>query len=346
MPTPESDVPVDVAFTYVGGDDPAHRERRRRFAALYADADIRRDTRADRSLEARFADVGEIAFSVESVVKHLPWVRTIFVVTDAQVPPVSKRLVESGRVRVVDHQELMPAEYRPTFSSRVIESYLHRIPGLSEIFLYNNDDYMHFSPVPPSAFYERAEDGRLRLKLRVKQTLVLRVLYALAGVFPIGESVGSLHAIGIYNAYAMLRRCRYRLPARSIMVPSHSTHVIRRATAERLEVEFAEALDALRRQKFRSLRSFSYTTLLYTMEKAWNPGDRGRRSFRADSSDQFQMFDFTGFGVNGRTDGLWRRVARSEVQFACLNNIPGADRERFREVMREKGLPEPTDAAR
>jgi hypothetical protein len=342
---PQADIPVDMVFTYVDGADPAHVEKRRSFEPLYPDSAIRLDTRADRDLEVRFVNVGEIAFSVQSVVKYLPWVRTIFIVTDSQVPPVSRPLIHSGRVRTVDHQDLIPAAYLPTFSSRVIESCLHRIPGLSEVFLYNNDDYMHFSPVPPGAFCEVSPEGHILLNLRVKQIIVQRLLYGLSGLCPMGGRTGSLHAIGIYNAYAMLRRCRYGIPAHGIMVPSHSTHVIRRSTAERLEAEFGEALDANRRLKFRSVQSFSYTTLLYTMEKAWNADDRVRRSFWSDSSDQFRMFDFTGFMVDGHTERLWRKVLRSKVQFACLNNIPRADRGRFLEVMTEKGLLEPPYAA-
>jgi hypothetical protein len=338
------DFPVDMVFTWVDGADPAHLEKRRRFEPLYPDSDKRRHTRADRDLEVRYLNVGELAVSVQSVVKYLPWVRTIFIVTDSQRPPVSRSLVESGRVKVVDHRELIAAAYLPTFSSRVIESCLHRIPDLSEVFLYNNDDYMHFSPVPAAAFFEVTSEGSLRLELRVKQTTVQRLLYVLSSLYPLGERAGSLHAIGIYNAHAMLRRCRYRIPGRGIMVPSHSTHVIRRATAERLELEFSAELDALRRLKFRSVRSFSYATLLYTMEKRWHPEDRVHRAFWQDSSEQFRMFDFTGFGFRGRTQRLWRRVARSQVQFACLNNIPSAERGRFLEVMAEKGLQDPSAA--
>jgi hypothetical protein len=343
---PEGDFPVDMVFTYVDGADPAHVEKRRRFQALHPESDLRHNTRADRNLEVRFVNVGEIAVSVQSVVKYLTWVRTIFIVTDSQTPPVARPLLESGRVRVVDHEELLPAAYLPTFSSRVIESFLHRIPGLSQVFLYNNDDYMHFSPVPRGAFFEVTPDGRVLLRLRVKQTAVQRLLYALSSLYPLGERAGSLHAIGIYNAHALLRRCRYRIPAQGIMVPSHSTHVIRRSSAERLELEFEEELAAMRRLKFRSVRSFSYATLLYTMEKTWHPDDHVRRAFWQDSSEQFRMFDFTGFGVRGRTERLWREVSRSQVQFACLNNIPGAEQGRFLEVMAQKGLQEPSGTTR
>ena len=338
-PPPAGEFPVDLVFTWVDGADPAHVEKRRRFERLCAEHEIRPNTRADRQLEARYVDAGEIAFSVESVVRYLPWVRTIFVVTDGQRPPLASRLLASGRVRIVDHRQLVPEEYLPTFNSHVLESCLHRVPGLSEVFLYDNDDYMHFSPVPREAFCQAAADGRVLLRLCVRQTALLRLLHALSAVHPLGEHAGSLHAIGVYNAYAMLRR--HGVPAAGVLVPRHSTQVIRRSTAQRLEAEFAPALHANRRLRFRSLGSYSHTTLLYTMEKAWHPGDRVRRALLQDVSEQFRMFDFGGRATASRSDRLWRSVARSNVQFACLNNVPAAERERLREVMAAKGLQPP-----
>lgn len=346
MPTLDDLHPVDMVFAWVDGSDPAHAAKRRQFESRYDHTDIRRPTRADRNIDARFMDVGEISFSVQSVVKYLPWVRTIFIVTDAQAPPVSKALLDSGRVRIVDHADIVPATYLPTFSSRVIESCLHHIPGLSDVFLYNNDDYMHFAAVPRRAFCEDTADGRTRLTLWVKQTIIPRTLHRLSGLYPIGERVGSLHAIGIYNALTLLRRSMPDIAGRDMLVPRHSTHVIRRATASRMEDVFSQDLDSLRRQQFRSAKGFSYTTLLYTMEKAWHADDRVNRAWLQNYSPQFRMFDFTSAAANGRTGLLWRRVARSHAPFVCLNNIPGADRETFLAVMRQKGLEDPTSSAR
>lgn len=348
MPEPEQvvqapGIAVDMVFTWVDGADPAHLRERRRFEAEYPVTDIRPGTRADRRLDVRYEQVGEITASVQSVIRHLAWVRTIYVITDAQMPPVPQHLLDSGRVRVVAHAQVVPAEYRPTFSSRVVESCLHRIPGLSEVFLYNNDDYMHFSPVPRGAFFDIAADGRVRLVLWAKQTAVQRALYMVSHGLPAAERVGSLHAIGIYHAYAMLRSGRGLAP-REILVPRHSTQVIRRSTAERLEAEFGEALDANRRLKFRSVRGFSYATLLYTMEKVWNPDDIVHRALLQDRSRQFRMFDFGRHAPGARVDRLWRRVARSQVQFACLNNVPAAARTRFVDAMAQKGLWVPHDA--
>ena len=54
-------------------------------------------------------------------------------------------------------QELFPNKSDlPTFSSPAIESHLHRIPGLSDKFLYFNDDVMFGSEVWPDDFYSYA----------------------------------------------------------------------------------------------------------------------------------------------------------------------------------------------
>jgi hypothetical protein len=41
----------------------------------------------------------------------------------------------------------------PTFNSRAIEMYLHRIPDLAPCFLYGNDDMFPIAPMPVEDFY-------------------------------------------------------------------------------------------------------------------------------------------------------------------------------------------------
>jgi hypothetical protein len=58
------------------------------------------------------------------------------------------------KVRVVYHKEFMPGWALPTFNSCSIEMFLHRIPGLSERFLYGNDDMFPVSPLTEEDFFE------------------------------------------------------------------------------------------------------------------------------------------------------------------------------------------------
>ena len=63
----------------------------------------------------------------------------------------------SKQYRVFVFQELFPNKSDlPTFSSPAIESHLHRITGLSDKFLYFNDDVMFGSEVWPDDFFTYA----------------------------------------------------------------------------------------------------------------------------------------------------------------------------------------------
>ena len=55
----------------------------------------------------------------------------------------------ASRITFVDHREIIPGDVvpLPTFNSSVIEAFLHRIEGLSDTFLYLNDDMFVASPI-------------------------------------------------------------------------------------------------------------------------------------------------------------------------------------------------------
>lgn len=55
----------------------------------------------------------------------------------------------------------------PTFSSPAIETHIHRIPGLSQKFIYLNDDVMFGRDVWPDDFYTHSKGQKVLLE-RVK----------------------------------------------------------------------------------------------------------------------------------------------------------------------------------
>ncbi|NUR85504.1 MAG: hypothetical protein HOY71_15595, partial [Nonomuraea sp.] len=79
-------------------------------------------------------------------------IRHVWIVTDQQVPPWLD--LSSPLVTVVDHREIFAdADALPTFNSHAIESRLHHIPGLSEHFLYFNDDFFLGRVTTPGQFF-------------------------------------------------------------------------------------------------------------------------------------------------------------------------------------------------
>jgi UDP-N-acetylglucosamine-lysosomal-enzyme len=67
------------------------------------------------------------------------------------VPPSNRKCV-----LCVTQDIYVNKSHLPTFSSPSIESHLHRIPGLSDKFIYMNDDVMFGSDVWPDDFYTHA----------------------------------------------------------------------------------------------------------------------------------------------------------------------------------------------
>jgi hypothetical protein len=337
----ETCLPIDLVYTYVNGDS-AHEEKRRLFLDTAA-ATVSGIT--TKEAHTRFLNVGEIRYSVRSALRAMPWIRRIFIVTDAQTPPVDQHLIKAGRIRIVDHRDIIPARYLPTFNAVTIESFLHRIDGLSEIFLYNNDDFFHFAPVQQSEFVEMAGDGSGQLLLNSQRAAVRRLMHLISRLLPAHPAsiMANSYTQLISNACLLLRRSHYRLRWRDILVPRHFTNIYRIRTAARLEKEFAEALDQNRRRRFVLPGIFGYSTLFYTLERLWNPGDQIRFRKCAGESARFAMYDFTALGA--RNDRVWQRIASSRLPFACLNNIPLSDKHTFEQVMRAKGLGDPCDSA-
>ena len=101
---------------------------------------------------SRYRSSDELLYSIRSLFRFAPWVRHVYVVTAGQVP--SWMVDYHPQLTVVPHSALYPNQsHLPTFSSSSIEVHLHRLEGLSEHWLYFNDDVLLGSAVQPSDFY-------------------------------------------------------------------------------------------------------------------------------------------------------------------------------------------------
>ncbi|GAB3238403.1 stealth family protein [Glycomyces halotolerans] len=137
--------PIDAVYTWVDGAD--HAWLRRRAAA------DRSPYHAESAGESRFTDREELRYSLRSLHSNAPWIRHVYLVTDDQRP--HWLAPDAPGITVVDHRELFDDhDCLPTFNSHAIETQLHRIDGLSEHFLYFNDDMFIGRPVGPQLFFE------------------------------------------------------------------------------------------------------------------------------------------------------------------------------------------------
>ena len=117
--------PIDAVYTWVDMNDPKWISNYTKYA-----------TQPPKKI--RYQNVNEIKYSIYGLKKFCPFIRYIYIVTDNQNPPIN---LNDKKIKIIDHKQILGKECAyPTFKSNSIESYLHKIPGLSEIFLYFNDD--------------------------------------------------------------------------------------------------------------------------------------------------------------------------------------------------------------
>lgn len=140
-------IDVDLVYLWVNGNDPEWIAKRNTY--------IGKPTGTQENCKGRFVENGELKYSLRSVEKYAPWIRKIFIVTDNQVPEWLD--TANPKVQIVDHKEIIPAECLPCFNSSLLEHFLCDIPGLSEYFLYSNDDMYFNRPTTPATFF--ADDG-------------------------------------------------------------------------------------------------------------------------------------------------------------------------------------------
>lgn len=136
---------IDFVITWVNMNDP-------QWQAKFSKYSGNKDNTKNGVSEARFRDNGFLKYWFRGVEKFAPWVRKIHFVTAGQKP---EWLDENNpKINLVNHEDIIPAEFLPTYNSVVIERYIHKIPGLADRFVYFNDDFYIINHIGPERFFQ------------------------------------------------------------------------------------------------------------------------------------------------------------------------------------------------
>lgn len=133
---------IDFVITWVDGNDPKWQEIKNRYTPSKA-SDINK---------TRYRDWDTLHYLFRGIEKFAPWVNKVYFVTFGHLPKWLN--VEHPKLKIVRHEDFIPDKYLPTFSSRAIDLNLHRIPGLSEHFVYFNDDTFLTREVKKEDFFK------------------------------------------------------------------------------------------------------------------------------------------------------------------------------------------------
>ena len=140
---------IDFVVMWVDGGDPIWQAKKAEYSKS-----VDTSKNSMNSVKA-YRDWGTFKYWFRGVEKYAPWVNKVYLVTDQQKP--SWLNIASEKLVLVDHSDILRKDYLPVFSANPIESNIHRIPGLSEHFVFFNDDVYLTAPVEPTDFF--SEDG-------------------------------------------------------------------------------------------------------------------------------------------------------------------------------------------
>lgn len=153
---------ISIVYTWVDGSDINFLDIKAKYDNGYRD------------IGSRYRSADELKYSLRSVEKYMPWFNgTIYIVTFNQIPKWLD--IKNPRIKIVDHKDIIPEHIYPTFDSNIIELFLDKIPGISERFIYFNDDFFISNYIHPSFFFTSKtyypkvyrNDNKLNLKDKV-----------------------------------------------------------------------------------------------------------------------------------------------------------------------------------
>lgn len=218
--------PVDIVYLWVDGDDPEWRARMHHH---------RGTTETAGASDERFRQIEELRYSLRSLDMYAPWARRVYVVTDRQWP---SWLVEDDRLVRVDHSQITDSPDRlPVFNSDVIVSWLAGIDGLSEQFLYMNDDFFFGRDVGPELFF--TPTGQLRVFPSNNQ----RPLGPVVDGEPMQESRVKLMTAAIEE----------RFGRRPVDIIRHTPYPMSKTAMRRVEESMGDLVDRTRQHRFREI---------------------------------------------------------------------------------------------
>ena len=253
---------IDFVLPWVDGSDEAWIRQRNEYLNI-RDGDFS---------NSRFRDWENLQYWFRGVEKFTPWVNHIYFITWGHIP--SWLNTENPKLTVVNHKDYIPEEYLPTFSSHPIELNLHRIKGLSEQFVYFNDDTFIINAMQPEDFFKKGlprdyciETALVQDDINNPFASILMNDAALVNMhYSKREVIRRQWKKWFHPAYgSMVLRNVLMLPYRefSSFKYSHISSAFLKSTFEKVWEEEGEILDRVCKTRFRSASDVNQYVMKY-----------------------------------------------------------------------------------
>lgn len=293
--------PIDVVITWVDGSDPAHRARR-----VAAQGRTGHPLHPNGINPHRWGASDELTYCLRSLANHAPWLRRVWIVTDAQTPDLSTvPTAFQAKVAIIDHRIIFAGfeAHLPTFNSLAIETLLWRIPGLAQQFVYFNDDVFLTGPLGPTDVF-RAGMPVLRGKW--------------ADYSALAQDPARMNDPALFNHYAQINAARLAgFDAGHLWASAHVVHPLCRSVMAAMFDSHHAAMVANLAHPFRDLSQFQPVALHNHLSiRAGAFVAKGRRDHVHLRSGA--VIDFPPEEVRAHL----RRATAPGSKFLCVNDLP------------------------
>jgi len=297
--------PVDVVISWVNGNDPAHKLK----IEPYLGSRARKSE--DIAGPTRYGSVGEIYFCVASIYRFAPFVRKIFIITDNQNPDlgtfIQENFPESNiQIEIIDHTLIFRGyeNVLPVFNSRTIETCTFRIPGLSENYVYLNDDFFLVRPVKYEDWYR----GESIVAYGHWRSIILdKLLWLIKPMKNWHKPVGFKDAM-ITSALKLNRKWRY-------FHLEHMPHPLKKSVLDNFFSTHPELFQSNISHKFRSPKQFNTQALYYLLMF------EAKKAILTDTHDVFLYMKPVNRGGNYIKRKLHTFATNPDIRFCCMGSL-------------------------
>ena len=298
---------IDFAIPWVDGADPAWRKKFHKYKGTQVSvgADCR---------EERYRDWGILHYWFRAVETYAPWVHKVHFITWGHVPEWLD--TSHPKINIVRHDEYIPDKYLPTFNANPIELNMHRIEGLTEQFVYFNDDMFLTKPIHKSDFFRKG------------LPCDMAVLGAISGNGIYNIVMNDISLINkSHNKKTVIKRhffkwfnCKYRfkLIRNFLLLPwprftgfydNHQPQPFLKSTFNEVWEKFGQELDQTSSTKFRSPSDYNQYLFRYwqLVTGTFYPNCRKEKNFSCS---------------NGELSEIKRVFVSRNTHTVCLNDVP------------------------
>ncbi|KAL7717433.1 Glycosyltransferase [Entamoeba marina] len=281
---------IDIVWTYVNGSDP-------NFIELI-------QQKKKTITKSRYREYGTMQYSMRSAYANVPYATHWYLVVQSktQIPSFLNQTKfnnndEGYQLHVIYHDQIFKKEDLPNFNSASIESNFANIPGLSECFIYLNDDFFIHSPAPPSFFIK---DNGL---LNVRNDKPLAIAKTNFGLWT-KQTQNSNKALDKYFGY--VKKDRH--------YPTHNCYFFRKSVMKNMSIALSEEFETTNKNSFRKDNDLVIPFIHnnFVLEK-------GLGEFFFETPDDFKFFGF-GKGIQALKGSL-NSIKKSNVTCYCLNDF-------------------------